>query len=323
MACPAPPRSRKGNRVTAVRWARILRGLGHRLTIGQNYRGEPCDVMIALHARRSHPAVHAYRKMCPHGPLIIALTGTDLYRDIRTSRQARRSLEWADRLVLLQPCGRAELPAPLRPKARVIYQSAAPSRVRAPKSRTTFEVCVLGHLRHEKDPLRAALALRLLPADSRVRVTQAGQALSPSLGRLARAAKARDARYRWLGEVPRWQARRLLARSHALVLSSRMEGGANVVSEAIAEGVPVLASHIPGNVGLLGARYPAYYPVGDTQALARLMRRAESDPAFYGRLTAWMAALAPLVDPVRERASWEELLREAADSPPARLLGAG
>jgi putative glycosyltransferase (TIGR04348 family) len=310
MACPAPAGSRKGNRVTAVRWARILKRLGHRLTIAARYGGSACDVLIALHARKSYEAIRDYHRLHQRGPLIVALTGTDLYRDIRISRQAQRSLELADRLILLQPCGFDELSPPLRSKARVIYQSVEWPRLRPPKSRKYFAVCVLGHLRHEKDPLRAALALRLLPATSRVRVTHAGEALSPALAKQARAAMARDPRYRWLGEVPRWKARRILARSHALVLSSRMEGGANVVSEAIAAGVPVLASHIPGNVGLLGERYPGYYPVADTQALARLFQRAESDERFYAGLAEWCARLAPLVDPARERGAWEKLLDE-------------
>src|SRR5438270_9091003 len=95
MACPAPPHSRKGNRVTAVRWARFLKELGHRPTIGQEYEGAPCDLLVALHARRSYPAVAAFRRLHPHQPLVVALTGTDLYRDLRTSRRARRSLELA------------------------------------------------------------------------------------------------------------------------------------------------------------------------------------------------------------------------------------
>src|SRR5262249_52040319 len=170
-------------------------------------------------------------------------------------------LMFADRLILLQPKGREELPAEVRPQARVIYQSVAPSRVRPRRSARHFDVCVLGHLRHEKDPLRTAMALRLLPPDARVRVTHAGQALGAFWAKRARAAMARDPRYRWLGEVPRWQARRILARSRLLVLSSRMEGGANVVSEALADGVPVLASHIPGTEGILGERYPGFFPV--------------------------------------------------------------
>ena len=312
MACPAPPRSRKGNRVTAVRWAHFLKDLGHRLTIGQEYDGTAYDLLIALHARRSFAAADAFRRLYPERPLVVALTGTDLYRDIHTSRRARRSLELADRLVALQPRALDELPRRLRGKVRVIWQSAEPVPRPAPRSRATFEVAVLGHLRHEKDPLRAALALRLLPESLPIRVTHAGEALSPGMAERARRAMERDPRYRWVGELPRWQARRLLARSHLLVLSSRMEGGANVISEALAEGVPVLASHIPGSVGMLGERYPGFFPVGDTAALAGLLRRAESDADFLARLADWCRGLAGLVDPSCERAEWESLLNELA-----------
>lgn len=310
MACPAPAHSRKGNRVTAVRWARILRDLGHQLRIAQEYDGASCDLLIALHARRSYPAVMRYRRLHPHAPLVVALTGTDLYRDIRRSARAQRSLCEADRLVVLQRLGIEELPASFRAKARVIHQSAQPLRIKPPVDTRSFEVCVLGHLRHEKDPLRAALALRHLPADVPVRVTHAGEALSADWARRARAAATRDSRYRWLGEVARGRARRLLARSRLLILSSRMEGGANVISEALAEHVPVLASRIAGSVGLLGAGYPGFFPVGDTRALARLLSRAASEPRFYARLKEWCVRLAPLVEPARERAAWSELVQE-------------
>jgi putative glycosyltransferase (TIGR04348 family) len=310
MACPAPPRSRKGNRVTADRWARILRSLGHRLTTGQEYEGHPCDLLIALHARRSHEAIMHYRQLYPHGPLVVALTGTDLYRDIHTSKRAQESLEVADRLVVLQPCGRDELPAQLRRKVRVIYQSAIPIRARVTKSERSFDVCLLGHLRYEKDPFRTALALRLLLPSSRIRVIHAGQALNAVMAKQARTLMAREPRYRWIGEVPRWRARRFLARSRLLVLSSRMEGGANVISEAVVEGVPVLASRISGSVGLLGSHYPGFFEVGDTQALARLLWQAESDTRFYTRLHDWCVRLAPRFQPERERAAWESLLHE-------------
>ncbi|HMC65979.1 MAG TPA: selenoneine biosynthesis selenosugar synthase SenB [Gemmataceae bacterium] len=310
MACPAPPRSRKGNRVTAVRWARFLKELGHHVSIGESYDGTRCDVLVALHARRSYQAAARYRRLFPDGPLVVALTGTDLYRDIRRSKSARRSLELADRLILLQPRGIDELPLHVRPKARVIYQSAKPTAVHAGENHRLFEVCVLGHLRYEKDPFRAALALQQVPASTTIRVTHAGQALSPAMAARAGALMARDSRYRWIGEVPRWRARQLLARSRLLVLSSRMEGGANVISEALADGVPVLASRIPGSVGLLGQQYPGFFPVGGTTALAQLLKRAESEPNFYSRLTAHCRRLAPLVQPARERASWKKLLTE-------------
>ena len=91
-------------------------------------------------------------------------------------------------------------------------------------------------------------------------------------------------RYLWRGDRPRADVRRLLGRARAVVLSSLSEGGANVISEAVAAGVPVLASRIDGSVGLLGRDYPGYFPVGNTAALARLLHRIETDPDFLTRL---------------------------------------
>jgi putative glycosyltransferase (TIGR04348 family) len=307
---PAPAGSRAGNRVTALRWARILRGLGHRVVIEREYRGRPCDLMIALHARRSFASVDRFHRRHPDRPLLLALTGTDLYGLIRTDPLARRALEMATRLIVLQPMGASEIPAHLRARARVIYQSVRKPHGTVSPRRRVFEVCVLGHLRPVKDPFRTAEASRLLPAASRIQVVHAGAALGGEMEERARAEAKSNPRYHWVGEVPRWKALRLLARSRLLVLSSQMEGGANVVSEAIATSTPVLASRIPGSVGLLGEDYPGYFPVGDTQALADLLHRAETDRGYYRALKAWCRRLLPLVDPRRERASWQRLLRE-------------
>jgi putative glycosyltransferase (TIGR04348 family) len=306
---PAPPGSRKGNRVTALRWARLLRQLGHRVALRGDYRGERCDLLVALHARKSAAAVEAYRAARPRAPLVVTLTGTDLYEDIRSDPAARRSLELASRLVVLQPLAIQELDERLRSKARVIYQSAVVPRV--PRRRTgSFDVCVLGHLRPVKDPFRTALASRLLPASSRVRVLHVGAALSPDMAEQAVAEAADNPRYRWLGDLPRPRALRLLARCRLLAITSRLEGGANAVSEAIAAGVPVVSSHIAGSVGILGADYPGYFPVGDTEALAALLTRAETDAGYYKELKARCRRLRPLFRPARERAAWRGLLRE-------------
>ncbi len=312
LVTPAPPGSRKGNRVTALRWARLLRQLGHRVAIRQQYSRERCDLLIALHARRSAPAVEAYRHAYPERPLVVALTGTDLYEDIRSDPAARRVLRLASRLVLLQPRGIDELANNLRAKARVIYQSAEAPRAGRSRRTGLFEVCVLGHLRPVKDPFRTAQAARLLPPSSRIRVLQVGSALTAVMAEQATAEAADNPRYRWLGDLPRPMALRVLARCRLLVLTSRLEGGANVVSEAIAAGVPVLSSHIAGSVGILGADYPGYFPVGDTASLAALLSRAETDPTFYGMLKAWCRKLQPLVRPARERNAWRQLLRELA-----------
>jgi putative glycosyltransferase (TIGR04348 family) len=298
--------------VTAERWARILRSLGHRVAIAPGYEGKRCDVLVALHARRSAEAVFVYRRRFPEAPLIVALTGTDLYRDIRRSQRAERALEAADHIVALQPLAVDELQPHLRGKLRVIYQSAErfPGQVR--RSRAFFDVCVAGHLRAVKDPFRAAYAARKLPENSRIRILHAGAAMDATMTRKAQAEETRNSRYRWLGPLSRARTRRLIAQSRILVLPSRMEGGANVISEAVVDGTPVIASHIPGSVGLLGERYPGYFPVGDTAALTRLLVRAESDNGFYGSLQAHAERLAPLFRPAEERARWTELLGQLA-----------
>jgi putative glycosyltransferase (TIGR04348 family) len=312
LVSPAVGRARNGNRNTAHRWAAFLRDLGHAVEVEREWSGAPADLMIALHARRSHASIRAYAQSFARRPLVVTLTGTDLYRDIHVDASARESLALATRLVVLHELGANALPREHRAKTQVIVQSARAAPAARPLV-TCFEVCVSGHLREEKDPFRAAAALQFLPADSRIRVTHIGGALSEAMAERAHAWMAREPRYRWLGEVPHWRALRTLARSRLMVISSRMEGGANVVCEALAAGVPVIASRIAGNVGMLGVRYPAYYPVEDAPRLARLMSRAEHDGAYYRLLEDACAARAPLVTPKRERQGL---------TPPGRAQGA-
>ncbi len=310
---PALADARNGNSITAVRWARLLKQMGHRVFMEKTYDGKSCDLMIALHARRSFESIRRFKEAYPGRPLIVVLTGTDLYRDIRINSEARQSLELATRLIVLQSMGIAELPTRLRAKTRVIYQSAAKVDGRgAPAANGLFKVCVISHLRPEKDPLRTAMAARRLPASSRVRVLHIGRPLTGEMNRRLRAEAARNPRFRWLGELSHSRTRQILADSHLLSVTSRMEGSSNALSEAIASSVPVVASKISGLMGTLGKDYPGYFPVGETGALARLLKKAESSPEFYRRLKAYCARLRPLVDPKSERAAWRALLRELA-----------
>lgn len=306
---PAGAGTRNGNRNTATRWGGFLRAMGHRVVLEQHWGGAPADVMIALHARRSYDSISRYARTFPARPLVVALTGTDLYRDIHSDRDSQHSLELATRLVVLQDRGPQALPRGLRAKTRVVYQSAR-TIARPDPLTSRFEVVVSGHLRAEKDPFRAAAALALLPADSRIRLIHIGRAMTPRMQAEAEAYMAREPRYRWLGEHPHWRALRLLGRSRLMVISSKMEGGANVVSEALALGVPVIASRVPGNVGMLGRDYPGYYPVGNERALAKLLSRAESDGAYYHGLERYCATRAQLVTAEHERAALKALLAE-------------
>lgn len=300
LVTPAGKGSLSGNRRTALRWARILRMAGHSVEVtGRWTPGTRTQLLLALHARRSHDSIEAFARRCPRRPLVVALTGTDLYRDLRRPGEARRSLALAHRLIVLQPKAVHALPARLRPKVRVVVQSCA-TRLRHRPVKRTFRICVIGHLRDVKDPLLAAAALARIPADARVEVVHLGSALDAVLARRVRDAMARDPRYRWLGGVPHSRALAWLASSHVLVVSSRMEGGANVVSEALRIGVPVLASRIPGNEGLLGNAYPGYFPAGDARMLAHLICRAAEQPSYYAALKRWIWKLRPMVAPRNE-----------------------
>jgi putative glycosyltransferase (TIGR04348 family) len=308
---PATLRLNNGNKITALRWAQIFRQLGHQVKIRQSYDRAACDLLIALHARRSYPSVENFHRLHPELPLIVVLTGTDLYRDIRTDRNAKRSLEFATRLVALQKMALIDLPKRFHSKTRIIYQSAKPYRVRALRPRKAiFQVCLIGHLREEKDPLRAALAVRRLPAESRIRLVHIGLALDTRLEQQAQTEALRNSRYHWLGERPHWKTKQTLAQSDLVVITSRMEGSSNVLSEALASSVPVVASKIPGLIGTLGKNFPGYFPVGNTQQLTALLRKSESDKKFYRRLKRYCKGLSHLVRPKRELDAWRSLLHE-------------
>jgi putative glycosyltransferase (TIGR04348 family) len=278
-----------------------------------------------LHARRSHSSIDSFRRHNPEAPVIVALTGTDLYRDIPTNHLARKSLQIATRIIVLQPKAIDELRPNLQGKTRVIYQSvdsaresasgrAAKTRARKPERRARFsghfDVCVIGHLRPVKDPFRTAQAARLLPRSSRIRILQVGKAMTDAIAARARKEVLVSHRYEWLGELSRSQVRRILAKSRLCVLSSRMEGGANVLSEAIVASVPILASRIDGSVGILGEDYPGLFGVGDSKHLAQLLTRAETDRKYLTELRDRCKRLAPLFDSKREEQAWTDLISE-------------
>lgn len=294
---PASQRENNGNWQTARRWAHFLRADGEVEVVREWHEGMPVpDVLVALHARRSAASVAAFART--GRPCAVVLTGTDLYRDIATDADAQRSLQLAARLVLLQADGMRLLDPALRARASVIYQSAPALSPWQPSARRAFyDICMVGHLRAEKDPLTFIRAASLA-TEPKARFIHIGGALDAALGEAAR--QASGPRYRWLGGMTHGDTRQRIKRSHVLALTSVMEGGANVIIEAVTCGVPVLASDIDGNRGMLGADYAGYFPVGDAQALARLVDRSIADPAWYALLREQCAARAPLFSPQAE-----------------------
>lgn len=317
LVTPTATDSTHGNGVSARRWAEIIRDLGHPVEISQGYRPGAYDALLALHAHKSADAVRAFHANHPDAPIVIALTGTDLYPDLATSGVDPDVLALADHFIVLQRLGLSQLPPDLAERAQVIVQSV-PSMPPRPPRTGCFEVAFLAHVRPVKDPLRLAAAVRMLPADSNIRVTHAGESRDQGLAAELAAESVANPRYDWLGPVPRDEALTVLARSRLLALTSLHEGGANVISEALAARVPVISSAIPGSIGLLGDDYPGYFPAGNSEALAEALYAAEQNrDGYLRRLRERCDELAPMVDPEVERKAFGQLLRKL----PVRTTG--
>ncbi len=317
---PALADANNGNWHTARRWSRFLGSVAQvRITLA--WDGAPVDALIALHARRSADSVARFNVAHPDRPIGLVLTGTDLYRDLETDGSAQHSLECASHVVVLQDEGLKRLAPAVRGKARSIVQSAS-RLLRTDGARGHVGFVAVGHLRDEKDPSTLMAAARLLPsrtpAGVQIRIVHIGKPLDAALAEEARQTMQDCPHYRWLGGLPLDAARRWIARSRALVHMSRMEGGANVVIEAVRSRVPVLASRIDGNVGLLGADYDGYFATGDAPALVALMQRFAADARFEAHLAAQCRVREPRFDPAEEARAVRALLADMLAERPAR-----
>ena len=315
---PALSDANNGNWRTAQRWQELLAPrYAARITREWPDASAASDqLMLALHARRSASAIAAWAEAHPGGGLAVVLTGTDLYQDIGTDAAAQRSLELAQRLVVLQECGADALPAPHRDKTRVVFQST-PARPVLEKDGDMLRAVMVGHLRAAKAPQTLFEAARHLAARDDIRITHIGDAAGEAGLRDEALATQRECPgYRWLGALPHEETLEAIRAAHVLVHTSAMEGGAHVILEAVRCGTPVLASRIPGNVGMLGAGYEGYFPAGDAGALAaqlqacRLSQREDPAAGLLARLRAQCALRAPLFDPEHERAALFSLLQE-------------
>ena len=307
---PYTAQANNGNWRTATRWARLLRSRYRVIVQTASESGShDADCLIALHARRSFPAIRDWRERWPDKPLIVTLTGTDLYRDLPESAEARASLHAADRLIVLQEDALRFLPRRERGKAQVIYQSAASLRG-CEKPRTRFNCILVGHLRTEKDPLTAMRAWDFLGHEESIYLTHVGAALEKHLAGVALELQGREPRYRWLGPKPHAWTRQAIKHSHLLIVPSRMEGGANVIVEAVTAGTPVVASRVSGNIGMLGDKFTGYFEVGDSEALAGLLKRYWKNPDTYRDLSQQCRARRPLFKPEREQATLFRLIEQ-------------
>lgn len=275
-----------GNWRTARRWQQLISNQ-MQVTVqteldNKTIQRKP-DVVIALHARRSHAAIMATRTQLPGTPLIVVLTGTDLYRDLAESADANESLAIADALIVLQEDAIQYVPTQHRYKTHVVFQSAKPLTP-AVKPKDRLACVVVGHLRAEKSPETIFRAAEILANEPRIHIRHIGQPLDATLARRAAELTQSLPNYRWLGLLPHGLTRAAIKRAHLLLHPSIMEGGANVIVEAIIAGTAVVASRMSGNIGMLGEDYAGYFPVGDADALAALLRKCLNEPNTLTRL---------------------------------------
>lgn len=270
-----------------------------RIIVQTQWDGTPADALIALHARRSAESVARFHEDAPGRSIAVMLTGTDLYRDLPECGEAARSLDLADRIVVLQDDAPRLLNARWRAKTEVIFQSARALATQA-KPKDRLDCVAIGHLRPEKDPQTLFLAVARLPASLPIIVRHIGAPLDPALAKAARDLARRDSRYRYWGEMPHGLARAALKAAHLLVHPSAMEGGANVVVEAVTAGTPVVASHVSGNIGMLGSDYAGYFEAGDAAGLAQRLVRAFEDRSYLRSLARQCALRRALFSPGAE-----------------------
>lgn len=313
LVSPAAASANNGNWHTAARWAAHLREVAE-VSVGERWSGRDADVLVALHARKSGPSIEAFRAAHPSARILLVMTGTDLYQDLPAGDAvARRSLDLADRVVVLQPLGLRALPPEAAAKGVVVVQSSDVLPRDAPSSRDDGRArfVALGHLREVKDPATLArAAARLSREGVAFEVLHLGDPLDPVLAGHLREVTRDMPAYRWLDGVPHDEALACLRSADALVHPSRLEGGANAVIEAVCAGVPVLASAVDGNLGLLGEDYLGAFPVGDDAALAASMRRVADDPGFVSRLRAQLDAIRPRFAPDAERVALRSAVLE-------------
>ena len=308
LVTPALADANNGNWQTARRWANMLAG-DYTVRLQAKWDGKPADLLIALHARRSAESIDAWSLRDPSKPLVVVMTGTDLYRDIATDATAQRSLQQAHRLIVLQELGSLALPESVRHKSVVCFQSA-PTRLTRTKTKRHLRALMVGHLREEKSPQTFFAVARELRKRDDLLFDHIGAPLDPKLGATAAALAAECPHYRWLGARSHRETRERIARAHVLVHASQLEGGAHVVLEAVSSGTPVPASRIDGNVGMLGADYAGYFEWNDVAGLSNLLQRCRDDANFLALLGQQCAARAFLFAPEREKDTLRNIVAE-------------
>lgn len=308
VASPYPLSELKGNSVTTKRIVEILQEGRIDARGSHLYDGLPADVLISLHAVKGAPAVEEFCEKRPEGRVVVLIAGTDLYDTLpKGSEAGYRALEKADRIVVVQETAVQRLPEIFQEKAVVVPNSLDPISVEANPGESPFIISVVGHPRPVKRPFLTIESVSKHPEWEDLEVWLIGKALDDESRRKAEEWGEKDARFRWFGGLPREEALKLLAKSNLTVNSSVSEMGANAILEAMTIGVPVLASRVEGNEGLLGEDYPGYFDEDELENVLQAVVDKRVDLKEWVRLA---TERLPLFSRERESACWLELLED-------------
>ena len=174
--------------------------------------------------------------------------------------------------------GRGSMTASLRSKLFVLPNGIAPV---APRQGDGDGVLYVGRLTKAKGVDVLVAAIRDLPGE---RLTIVGD--GPERPALERAARGLG-HVQFVGRVDHARVADYMAHAKLLVLPSRQEGQPNVLMEAMARGVPVIATRVGGVPDLVAhERTGLLVEPGDAAALAQAIRRLSSDAALRAQCTA-------------------------------------
>ncbi len=260
--------------------------------------------LIVLNAWRSRQVIERFQEKNPEASVVIILTGTDInHEKIHDDQwEVRQTMAKVDRLVVLQAEAVKNLPVELKSKCEVILPSVnlPPGLKHQGSEGGQFRVILAGRFRPEKRPELVLAACRDLPSNTELSLEWYGAMTSDQA-----------AHFSWKGEVCQQELWQEIALSDAFLNASSEEGGANAVCEAIALGVPVIASRISGNIGLLGRCYPGYFEEGE---LSSFLEKVSQDRVLYGEMKAAVIERQPLFDDRQESQAWRSLVRALRDT---------
>ncbi|NWK55679.1 glycosyltransferase [Verrucomicrobiaceae bacterium N1E253] len=309
---PFPRQDSQGNTTSALRLQRMLMESGMEVALEDVwYSGVEARWMVALNARRSAGAVAEFMDACPRGRVVVVLTGTDInHPEVQDPESDTcRTMKLADRLVVLHEASLAAVPKDFRDKCVVIHPSVQlPHGLQhKPRRGELFEVLMVGNIRREKNLPLAIEACRLLPQDAGIVVRVYGDAEGDLANRLMEAT-AGPLPFQWRGKTDHTSLMELMATSDLLLNTSTQEGGANAICEALGMGLPVLASRISGNVGMLGDDYEGLFPSEDAGDLAEMLSRCAENAVFYQRLKLQVCARSDQFMYQKESELWTQLI---------------